>query len=1103
MATKFFNNEPQHSLFDKLSGIARDMKDFHSFLAVAGYFRSSGYFKLRRELGDVPEIRILIGINADDIMRGHDRQLAFFSGDAQKAKEMYTEEFIADVRDANYSQEIEEGILQMARDLKDGRLKLRVHPSRNLHAKFYLCLPTRHTPNSDGTVIMGSSNLTDSGLGTSPAPNYELNVALRDYDDVHFCHQEFEKLWEEGEPLSLQDIEKAKLKTYLGYQPTPYEVYLKVLIEAFGLQVEDEFTMNLPTGVMDLKYQKDAVIQGYQMLLQHNGLFLADVVGLGKTLVAAMIAKRFIESNGRNTKILVVFPPALKRNWLSEMKRFGITRNTDFVTNGSLQHVIEDGDKYHDIGEYDLIIVDEAHQYRSGVTDRYDALQKICKAERTNPGNLPSKAKKVMLLSATPLNNRPEDLLNQLALFQDLNQATIPGIISIKNYFAPYIREYKDLMGDRRNPNANHKQIQARIDALYTDLRTHILDKVTIRRTRTNILNDPDYSADLKRQNIVFPKILPPREEIYQMDDALRSTFYTTMDLLSNTASPLALNYARYRAIEFLLPQFQPKHAEQTAKTLANLYRVHMVKRLESSFYAFRRSLETLLRITEDMIRMYNENKVIIAPEMDVKGMLAKGMDLDEIIDKAMEKGLKESDVVYKRDQFQPIFIELLKKDLVILQELNRRWNEVKTDPKLELFSSHLEKYLSSDINPTGRLVIFSESVDTVNYIYGHLTQNLKRKDVLFVTAENRDKLQDTITANFDANLPLLDQKDDYKILITSDVLAEGVNLHRANVIVNYDSPWNATRLMQRIGRVNRIGSVAPEIHNIVYYPSQEGDDKISLYTSALMKLQSFHSAYGEDSQIYSREEVLKLFQMYDPNVRDDVDKKIQLLRELREIFQNNRALYDKVKALPLKSRTMRTARTDEEKKNSVVYVSTPFKSEFYQVRGDETKPLTLLEAADILRADPEEKAADVTTPDCHYAHVEQALKTFSEPTVQNATPTGATPQNANRGDTNAKKALAFLRRLTQVKPNDEILRRNCDLLKSYVEVGKYTQLPIKLRQLAAPYRGVPSEIAADIDKLSLDIEQLVNKYNAAQTSSSTPEVTTTTPDIIISETFI
>ena len=370
MSTKFFNNELGNTLFDKLKGIASGMSSF----------RSSGYFKLRRELGDISEIKILVGINIDDIFRKHNKALAMLSN-SEKAKEIYNSGFKDDIVNAHYSPEVEQGILQMCDDLMAGRLQMRIHATKNLHAKFYLCLPKEHNEHSDGWVIMGSSNISDSGLGTRQTPRYELNVAMKDYDDVKYCSDEFWKLWNESVQITIDDIEKYKKNTYLDYQPTPYEIYIKVLIDTFGDQVEDDFSMTLPEGVMDLKYQKDAVIQGYQMLMQHNGLFLADVVGLGKTMIATMIAKRFIEENGRNTNILVVYPPALNETWKNEFKRFGIKKYAQFVSNGSLYKILEGRDQYKSKEEFDLIIVDEAHGFRSDSSGKYDELQKICKSQ--------------------------------------------------------------------------------------------------------------------------------------------------------------------------------------------------------------------------------------------------------------------------------------------------------------------------------------------------------------------------------------------------------------------------------------------------------------------------------------------------------------------------------------------------------------------------------------------------------------------------------------------------------------------------------------------------------------------------------------------------
>lgn len=1105
MSTKFFNNTDNNTLFEKIKGIAGEMTNFDRFLAVVGYFRSSGYFKLRKELGDISDIRILIGINVDNIFKKHNLGWEMLEA-PERARELYDEQFRKDIVEANYSKEVEEGILQMCQDLADGRLQMRIHPTKNLHAKFYLCLPLNHTQHSDGWVIMGSSNISDYGLGTSKSPRYELNVAMRDFDDVHYCHEEFETLWNEAVTLSKEDIDKFKGKTYLGYQPTPYEIYIKVLIEAFGDQVEDDFSIQLPEDVLDLKYQKDAVIQGYQMLMQHNGLFLSDVVGLGKTMIATMIAKRFIEANGKNTKILVVFPPALEDNWRGTFKQFGIYKKAQFITNGSLSKVLEGKDQYYDKEEFDLIIVDEAHQFRSDSASRYDELQKICKSPCTNTGLLKSYKKKVMLLSATPLNNRPDDLLNQLLLFQDERRATIDGITNLKLFFVPLIAEYKKLMRERETRDVSHD-----VDKIYAQIRDKVIDKVTIRRTRTNILNDSDYKRDLDLQGIVFPHILPPNELEYELSPELSDKFYTTLVALTDESAEPHLNYARYRAVEFLNPKLREKYknAVHIGQSLAGIYRIHMVKRLESSFYAFKKSLKTLLQITKDMIKMFEENKVIIAPELNIKNLQFKGMSLDEIMDYSIKRGYKEEDILYHATDFDPKFVEMLYNDKKLLETLNAMWEQVKEDPKLDKFISKLSSFTSEDINPTGKLVIFSESVDTVNYLYDYLTKEMKRNDVIAVSADNRKRKFDIIKANFDANVKEEEQKNDYSIIVTSDVLAEGVNLHRSNVIANYDSPWNASRLMQRIGRVNRIGSVADNIYNYMFYPSAQGDKEIQLYKNALIKLQGFHSAFGEDAQIYSREEIVKEFKLFDSNVRDIVDKKIALLRELRDLYNNHRDWYNKIKALPMKSRVLRD--TGKHSDTTIVYVSTKIKSEFYKVMAERhPEPIDFIKAVDYFKAKPEEPAipfgagdtlldAQVGNEGNHYAHVNRAIGVFMEDLK---TQTDSDSIKAVNLDKTAQIADKFIRTVKQVCNEDSSLVKDCEILRNYIKEGTYARLPRELKVISQEYKNDRIKMKEESRTLADRISDLVAEYHN-NTTATAEAIEIGTPSIELSETFI
>lgn len=1098
MSTKFFNNTPGNTLFDKLKGIATNMVSFERFLAVVGFFRSSGYFKLRKELGDISEIKILVGINIDDIFRKHNKAVLMF-GDSVKAKEIYENGFKEDIINSKYSPEVEAGIIQMCEDLIDGRLQMRICADKNLHAKFYLCLPIEHSEHSDGWVVMGSSNISESGLGLKQPPQYELNVAMKDYDDVKYCHDEFVELWEKAIPLKADDIVSYKNKTHLGYQPTPYELYIKVLIDTFGNQVEDNFTMELPQGVKDLKYQKDAVIQGYQMLMEHNGLFLADVVGLGKTMIATMIAKRFVEANGGNTNILVIYPPALAKNWADAFKLFGIKNKAQFITNGSLSKILKGKDQYKDKSEFDLIIIDEAHCFRNDTSGRYDELQKICKSPCVNGGLLHSYQKKVMLLSATPLNNRPSDLLNQLLLFQNSQSCTIDGIPNLKAFFSPLIQNYDRLMREREE-----RDVTAEVDKIYEAIRDKVIDKVTVRRTRNNIQNDPDYKADIALQGIVFPQILPPNELVYQMDSDTSVRFYKTLKMLTDSKSEqnplgIGLNYARYRAVEYLKEEYRAKYknAVHIGQSLAGIYRVHMVKRLESSFYAFKKSLATLLRITTDMIKMFEENKVIIAPDLKVKDLQAKDMELDEIIQLALEKGYLEEDILYEAEAFAPEFLEMLHYDRVVLEQLNNDWNNENEDPKFDLFRNRLEtEFMNEDINASGKLVLFSESVDTLNYLYDRLTTEIDRTDVLKITAANRDRFRQIIADNFDANNDT--KASQYNIIITSDVLAEGVNLHRSNVIINYDSPWNATRLMQRIGRVNRIGSVAPRIYNYMFYPSRQGDGEIQLYKNALVKLQGFHSAFGEDAQIYSHEEIVKEFKMFDSNVKDVIDKKIALLREVRELYNRDRNLYNKIKSLPMKSRAMRN--TGKHSGKSIVFVSSNVKTEFYLASSSKVETIDFLEAVKYLKANPEEQPAPFTNEMVHFNHVNEALQKFTSEYVEAADTTSI---NVTRRDLDrtSLEANSFLRTIKQVSDDDRLISY-CDTLTKYINEGIYQKLPRRIKELSRKYRNDRAKVKLAQYDILQDIEKLVGEYKTMNSDQRRDAPDVSNPLVIISETF-
>jgi hypothetical protein len=738
------------------------MKNLYAFHAVVGYFRSSGYFALQSYLKDLKSIRILVGINVDQMFADAQRKGLLYFGDETKTKEEFSNWFIQDLKEAKYSKEVEDGVSQFVKDLMDGRIEVRAHNSKAIHAKFYLFLPENHTEHSDGWVIMGSSNLTDAGLGIRKSPNYEMNIALKDYDDVEFAKKEFALLWKQSTPILSSDIEAFKQKTHIGQSFTPFELYLKFLIEYFGKNIDyDPDTVgDLPKSYKKLSYQIDAVNQGFQMLIEHNGFFLADVVGLGKTVVAAMIAKRFLIANGSlNTKILVVFPPALEKNWKSTFRLFGIDRHTKFITNGKLEKILKANDlNYWPKEDYDLVLVDEAHRYRNHTSQAFGQLQLICKASRNGDGLVLGTKKKVILISATPLNNRPQDLYYQLLLFQDARRSTL-SVTNLQSFFGPIIREYREIMKDDK-PNIE------RIREMYGVIREKIISQITVRRTRRDLKNYPKYIEDIKEQGLNdFPEIAPPKPKLYELDAKLSKLFYHTVFYLTD---PDKVNYYRYQAIAYLKPEIRSDRYEQAilvSQSLAGIMKTLMIKRLESSFTAFKISLQNLLTTTGRMIEMFDKGKVLIAPDIRVNELMEKGYSIEDLETMILELNIENPrNNVFSTDDFESSFIDGLRKDYTLLNELIKEWSGIEADPKLDAFFKVLkDELLNAAINPTGQLIIFTESTDTANYLQEKVERHLDTR-VLNVSSDNRSKLFETIQENFDANY-IGEKKDDFKIL--------------------------------------------------------------------------------------------------------------------------------------------------------------------------------------------------------------------------------------------------------------------------------------------------------------------------------------------------
>lgn len=726
---------------------------------------------------------------------------------------------------------------------------------------------------------------------------------------------------------------------------TPYENYIKLLQDKFGMITDANFksilTGYLPEDIKPLEYQLNAVQQCYSYMIQHGGFALGDVVGLGKTIVGILIIKYFIDVSAtlkKSDKVLIIVPPAIKSSWVDTIKKFDkkqtdkIEEHVRFLTTGSLNHLsddfseeeisdaedaIEEDDDFTLSPEvkkqtakemaaemktfssaeenYGLVIIDESHKFRNSGTEMYLALSEYLESVNARTGYYPF----IGLLSATMQNNSPRDIQNQIYLFEhEPKNSSFEKVEGrdLEHFFAEINRKYKSIIHSKNqifgieqasfDSAANTKK---ELIALSKEVREKVLSDILVRRTRTDIKKH--YSDDLK-----FPQVHGPENLYYTMDKKLAQLFSDTMNMIAPKAeeeNPFAaegLGYYRYRATMFLNSKYEKIYsgrnmtAQRSSNQLARIMQILLVKRLESSFEAFKESLRNFQRYTQNMITMWENNAIFICPQIDVNKELnikekqAKNPDkiitiescFDDIrakIKKLNKEGRnqKNQNAEYNCSDFKTFgdekktYIDYLKSDLTKINDLVERWNENDYDPKFDRFKSALKEssgLFCKERNKPHKLVIFSEAISTVKSL-SRAVENITGKEPLVITAANRDEKEPIIKENFDANYDKAKQKNDYDVIITTEVLAEGINLHRANSILNYDTPWNSTRLIQRIGRVNRIGSENKDIYVYNFYPSSQGDEQINLVQNAYTKLQSFHTMFGEDSKIFTQEEEL------------------------------------------------------------------------------------------------------------------------------------------------------------------------------------------------------------------------------------------------------
>ena len=945
----FFTNEAGQTLLDRFKST---LKDTQLFDVLVGYFRASGFYQLADSFEPIDKIRILVGLGVDQesfrAINAYHAQTVLDFESHSRAKKEFQKNLIDEIENNEHADDrMEEGLRRFIEFLQTDcphdeedqahvgngkKLEIRAYPSKNIHAKVYI---GRFQPEDRdyGFVITGSSNFSYSGL----IANREFNVELRKRGDVAYALDQFETLWKNSVDISKEFVNAIQKKTWLNDTITPYELYLKLIYEYLqeDINLQDKITTYLPDGFMKLQYQEQAVIQALKKLEEFNGVFLADVVGLGKTFIAAQLLQQV---HGRT---LVICPPVLKDYWKNSLIEFGVPAHVESL--GKLDAIIKKG-----IDRFDYIAVDEAHRFRNEATQSYADLLDICRD------------KKVILVTATPLNNTIDDIFSQLKLFQIPKNSTIPGIPNLEKFFNRLRKRFANL----KKGDPEYRRAVSEVSA---EIREKILKHVMVRRTRTDVIRY--FKQDTESQGLVFPEMQEPQKIAYQFEGRVEAAFNATISLFQE------FRYTRYIPLLYYvgtkgLSEFE----KQQQRNVGGFMKSILVKRLESSFYAFKKSVNRFVVSYEQFIKMFKEGTVYISKKVNIYDLLDND-DLDKL-EKLVEE---EKAQKYAAKDFKKSFLPDLEHDLVILKEIEGLWRDIDEDPKLEQLIHEIKtnKNLKKK-----KLVLFTESKETGEHLYENLSRNFPQQVMFYSSQGGRCWKQDNlcnhaisrelITSNYDPNSR--EQVDELRILITTDVLSEGINLHRANIIINYDLPWNPTRVLQRTGRINRLGTTHPKVFIYNFFPTSQADAQLGLEKNITNKIQMFHDILGEDAKYLTDGEEIGSQELFDTLNQKNAytgedkegDSELKYLEIMRTLRDEQPDLFQKIKELPKKARS-----GFKQKKSNIDQLITFFRigklKKFYQNQHGRSQEITFFDAVNMLECSPETRRAEIPS---NYFHL-------------------------------------------------------------------------------------------------------------------------------------
>ena len=781
---------------------------------------------------------------------------------------------------------------------KNGTLEIR-KSEEDTHSKLYLFKYDEKSKKSE--FVIGSSNFTHFGI----RERKELNI--RGQDGFNELYNYFEEEWNKAHEILNNKNEEEFFRNII--KPTkedkkdkddlvsPYKIFLKVIYEYFEFINREELLCSpADYGYRDYKYQIDAIKSGINGIMLYNGVLISDVVGLGKSIIASAIAKNLLLKE-KVEEIIIICPPKIIDSWENYNSEFQIKAKVFSI--GLLDKALEHVRNHR---KNRLIIIDEAHRFVNNKTYSYDMITNICF------GN------KVIAITATPMHNTTSDIFSIIDIFDrklTKNKNIEEAKIKILKEERELKSKYKKSENSKEENIKKSKEIAKEIMSL--------IHTIIIRRTRNDLLESSEYRKDLEKQKTEFNDVEEPKLHDYELGD-LSKLYYDTLEKISpynednednedNKDNSNIFKGVRYKPLIYLKKEtIEDKRksaeivkevygedanfdfADLSSNNIAKFMRHLLVRRFESSIFAFKKSVENMIGKYENIKRFVRgRNYYPIYKRGDVNYEDYSEDDNDIMIKDNSKKyeGLYIIENV-KEVLSEEFFIDF-ENDLKILKEIKKDWENIgiEKDKKFFKLKEELKKFKKE--NDKRKIIIFSEFKDTVDYLYESICKDEELNYLLKPLKSVADsKNRETVKANFDASLEERKQESEYFLLISTDTLSEGVNLHRAGIIINYDIPYNPTRVIQRVGRINRIGKKLFDkiyIHNFI--PRLEAQKDIKNWQISNFKLTLINSIFGNDTKILQKEEEINsLFSLKrEAGIVSDLENDISWDIEYREIY--------------------------------------------------------------------------------------------------------------------------------------------------------------------------------------------------------------------------